>query len=402
MRRDHAIQAAYPASFLLLLIASGCSRESNPVAAKPEIPVTVQALQVQPDKVQRTIELMGTLEGEQEVTVSSEVSGRVVAIHADLGDQVKQGQALVEIDPREFTLAVDRQQAALQQVLASLGLWKETDPIPDPAQTSVVRKAAADLADAKTGFERAKSLVAKGVSAQQVYDTAEARFKVAEANYASALEGVRNLIAQAENLRVQLTIARKKLADTIVHAPFAGAVRARQVEIGQYIKEQGPIMSITAMNPLKLRAGIPEHWFPYIAIGARVDISVEAYNEKFAGRVAHMARTMDTQSRTFSIEAEIDNSDLRLRPGLFARAILTTSKADTVLRVPASAVISYYGVQKVYRIENQQIQEQVVKLGDRFGDVIEIVDGLAPGAWIATTELTKIHQGSRVEVGKEK
>jgi RND family efflux transporter MFP subunit len=401
MKRDLSIRTAYLAPFLLFLFACGCSRQSSPVMAKPDLPVAVQALQVQQDKVQRTVELVGTLEGEREVTVSSEVTGRVIAVHADLGDQVKQGQVLVEVDVREFTMAVERQQAALQQVLASLGLSKETDPMPDPAQTSAVRKAAADLADARTAFERAKALVSKGVSAQQVYDMAEARLKMAEANYASSWEGVRNLIAQAENLRVQLTLARKKLTDTVIRAPFDGAVRMRQVEIGQYIKEQGPIMSITQMSPLKLRAGIPEQWFPYVAVGAGIEIAVEAYRERFSGRVARVARTMDPQSRTFLIEAEIDNSGQKLRPGLFARAVLTTSRADTVLRVPASAVISYYGVQKVYAIENQQIREQVVKLGDRFGDIIEVVDGLTPGAWIATTELTKIHQGSRVEVAKE-
>jgi hypothetical protein len=73
---------------------------------------------------------------------------------------------------------------------------------------------------------------------------------------------------------------------------------------------------------------------------------------------------------------------------------------DAVVRVPASAVISYYGVQKVYTVENSRIVEQVIKLGDRFGDFIEVVEGLKPGAWIATTGLTKIQQGSRVETVK--
>jgi membrane fusion protein (multidrug efflux system) len=385
----------------LALLASSCSRESRPVAANPDTPVAVRAIQVQPQAVQRTIELVGTLEGAREVTVSSEVSGRVIAVNADLGDHVQKGQPLVEIDSRELVLAVDRQQAALQQVLASLGLSKESDPMPDPAQNSVVRKAAADLSDARTGFERAKALVAKGVSAQQVYDTAESRYKVAEANYAAALEGERNLVAQVENLRVQLALARKKVADTVVRAPFEGAVRARMVEIGQYVKEQGPIMSITTMSPLKMRAGIPEHWFPYVSIGARIELAVEAYSEKFQGKVARVSRAVDPQSRTFSIEAEVNNPGERLRPGLFARAVLITSKTDSVLRVPAGAIISYYGVQKVCVIENGQIREQVVKLGDRAGDVIEVTEGLQPGAWIAITELTKIHQGSRVEVREE-
>ena len=395
--------AALIVPILALIVTSGCSsRTPAATTVNPDPPVVVQTLQVQPESAQRTVELVGTLEGEREVTVSSEVAGRVLAIRADLGDRVQQGQVLVEIDARELALAVDRQQAALQQVLALLGLSKESDPMPDPSQTSVVRRAAADLADAKTNFDRAKSLLDKNVVARQVYDSAEARYKAADAGYTSALEGVRNLVAQAENLRAQLALARKKVADTMVRAPFGGTVRARMVEMGQYVKEQGPIMLITDTNPLKMRASIPEHWFPYVAGGARIELTVEAYEEKFQGRVARVSRAIDPQSRTFSIEAEVDNTAERLRPGLFARAVLFTSRKDSVLRVPASAVISYYGVQKVYAVENAQIIEKVVKLGDRFGDVIEVTEGLAPGTWIATTQLTKIHQGSRVEVGKER
>jgi len=396
-----AVQARLIAPFLPLLFFAGCSRPAPVESADPGAKVEVQAVQVRETAVRRTVELVGTLEGNRDVTVASEVAGRVVALHAELGDPVKPGQLLAEIDPREYALAVDRQQAALQQVLASLGLTGENDPMPAPADTSLVRKAAADLADARTVYDRARSLVAKGVSAQQVLDTAESRLKVAEANYTAALEGVRNLTAQADNLRVQLATARKKLADTRVYAPFEGAVRARQAEIGQYIKEQGALYAITAMNPLKLRAAVPEPWFPYVASGAGVQITVEAYRETFLGRVAHVARTMDPQTRTFAIEAEVDNARQRLRPGLFARAVLTTSREDQVLRVPAQAVVSYYGVQKVYVIENGQIREQVVRLGDRTGELIEITEGLNPGAWIAVSELTRIHQGSRVAIREE-
>jgi RND family efflux transporter MFP subunit len=386
---------------LTLLVVSGCSQPKAPAAKNVGAPVAVQALQVQSDKVQRTVELVGTLEGQREVTISSEVAGRVIALHADLGDRVKLGDPLVDIDPREFALAVERQQAALQQTLASLGMAKDSDPVPAPEQTSVVRKAAADLADARIAFDRTKALLDKGVIARQVYDTSEARYKASEANYTAALEGVRNQVAQVDNLRAQLALARKKVGDTVVRAPFDGTVRARMVEIGQYIKEQGATFSITTMNPLKLRASIPEHWFPFVAPGAGVELTVEAYEEPFAGRVARVARAVDPQSRTFSIEAEVNNPGERLRPGLFARAVLTTSKADSIVRVPAKAVVSYYGVQKVYAVEDGVIHERVVKLGDRFGDVIEVTEGLTPGTWIATSELTRIHEGSRVEIKKE-
>jgi RND family efflux transporter MFP subunit len=386
---------------VLLLLLSGCSRPSQSVKASPDAPVTVTAMQVLPERVERRIELVGTLEGEREVTLSSEVSARVMAVHADLGDRVRRGQVLVELNASELQMAVDRQHAALAQVLAQLGLSNETDPTPDPQKTSMVRKASADLADAKATFDRTNTLYAKGVVSKQLFDTAEARYQVAEANYTASLEAVRNLQAQVENLRAQLAITEKKVSDCEVRAPFAGSVAKRLVEIGQYLREQTPVMSLVSTNPLKLRANFPERWFPFVNTGAAVELKVDAYDETFNGRVARVSQAVDTQSRTVALEAEVDNSRDRLRPGLFATAYLRTSKIDEILRVPAGAVISFYGVQKVYAVESDSITELVVKLGDRTGDVIEVTDGLKPGTWIAISELSRIRQGTRVQVRKE-
>ncbi len=403
MKMKNAVWQFLPVSFLTVCFA-GCSGNPAGTAAAPDASqsvLTVTALRIQPERISRTVELVGTLEGEREVTVSSEVSARVVAVRADLGDLAQKGQSMVELDSTEYRLAVDRQHSALIQVLAQLGVAGETDPLPDASQTSIVRRAAADLADAKATFERTKALVSKAVEAKSAYDSAEARYQAAQANYTASQEQVRNLLAQVNNLRTQLALAQKKLADCTIRAPFAGTVRARLVEVGQYVREQTAVMSITMMNPLKLATSIPERWFPYVMPGALLELTVEAYAEKFPSKVARVGKAVDSQSRTFNIEAFVDNTRGKLRPGLFARAVLTTSRVDSIIRVPAAAVISYYGVQKIYAIENGQIQERVVKLGDRSGDLIEITQGLNAGDLIATTELTRIRQGSRVQVRQE-
>lgn len=151
----------------------------------------------------------------------------MVALRADLGDRVEQGQILLELDATKYRLAVERQQAALAEVLARLGMAKEDEPLPEPAQTSVVRRATAELAEAKSNFERAKSLQTEGVVSRQLYDSAEARFRVAEANQTAACEEVRNLLARVESLRAQLAIARENLSDTRIRAPFSGTARER-------------------------------------------------------------------------------------------------------------------------------------------------------------------------------
>lgn len=381
------------------LAAVGCSRGPATVTAKPDGPISIQALQVQPAQVHRQVEVVGTLMGNQEVTLSSDVNGRVVAIHADLGDRVSEGQVLVEIDPTEFQLAVERQAAALAEVLAQLGVSEEGGPLPALTETSIVRRAAAEATEAQANYERAKSLRAEGVFSEQAYDSAEARFRTSQANYTAAGELARNLVARVENLRAQLRLARKSLADTQLRAPFRSTVRERLVEVGQYVREQTPILALASTNPLKLRASVPESFFPYVQPGTSVQITVEAYpGERFSGRVARVARAGETETRTFAFEARVENPAERLRPGLFARVLLQTSRVDSILRVPAAAVLSYYGVQKVYAIEDGIIREKVVKLGDRFDEAIEVTEGLPRGAWIAITELARLREGVSVRV----
>jgi RND family efflux transporter MFP subunit len=392
---------------LLLIHSPGCSQKEPGAATAGKVDtrastLAVSIFNVKPESIHRTVELVGTLEGKQEVTVSSEVAARVSAVRADLGDLVKEGQPIVELDSTEFRLAVDRQQSALLQVLTQLGVRSEADPLPDASQTSIVRKTLADLADARSSFERTKALLAKSVESKAAYDSAEARYHAAQANHAASQDQVRNLFAQVENLRTQLALAKKKLADCTIHAPFTGAIKARLVEVGQYVREQTAVMSISTMNPLKLITSVPEPWFPYVTPGAPMELTVEAYAEKFPCKVNRVSRTVDPQSRTFNIEALVDNSRGRLLPGLFARAILRTSKIDLVFRVPAAAVISYYGVQKIYAVENELVQERVVKLGDRSGDFIEVTQGLKAGDRIATSELARIQQGSRVQMKEER
>ena len=403
------VRSSMKRSFALILplvFFAGCSgnkRDASTAAkTEPDAPaIEISVFTVQPEKINRTVDLIGTLEGNQEVTISSEVAARVIKIRADLGDAVQGGLPVVELDSTEFQLAVDRQRSALFQVLAQLGVRNETDALPTPAQTSIIRRAAADLADAGAAYERTKALVAKAVESKSAFDAAEARYQTSQANYSAAQDQVRNLFAQVDNLRTQLALAQKKLADCTIRAPFSGTVKSRLVEIGQYVREQTPIMSIASTHPLKLLASVPEAWFPYVAPGAAVQLTVEAYSDKFPCRVSRVSRAVDPQSRTFNIEGRVDNQHGRLQPGLFARATLTTSKVDSVVMVPAAAVISFYGVQKIYAVANGQIQERVVKLGDRAGSFIEVTQGLNAGESIATSELTKIHQGSRVQV-KEK
>jgi membrane fusion protein (multidrug efflux system) len=377
------------ACFLALLLLSGCS--GNAAKAKAdgpppkEKPVLVRAFTVEPRAVRRTVEAVGSLFPYDEVVVSSEVDGRADQVLVDVGDHVSKGQTLVEILPIEFKLAADQQDAILEQAKARLGLTDSDAEVKDPTQTAAVKKAAADLANAEQKFRRTKELAQQGVFSKQNLDEDEAIFNAARATYDLALQEVRNLQAAIKQDRALKELANKKLRDTKIVAPFSGSVKERNVTIGQYLKVQTPVMTIVNSDPIRVRLKVPEKMAAWVPVGQLVTVSVEAYPDRtFSGKIWRLNPSVDPATRTFDAEALIDNHAGVLKPGFFVKASIPSTRVDQILIIPQKSLSYAYGIYKVYALtKSNKLKEREVKVGDRMGEDIEVLDGLAKGDRLA-------------------
>ena len=165
--------------------------------------------------------------------VSSEVAGIVRDVPVQLGTEVRVGDLLVRIEPRELTLALERAESALRQVEAQLGIDRTQDKQPPPdEQIASVQQAIANRDDARAAFARAQQLSGRGLLSQVDRETAETRLKVAEANYEAAIDNVRSLKASLQDRRASYELAQKKLNDANVRAPVSGSVAERLVQPG--------------------------------------------------------------------------------------------------------------------------------------------------------------------------
>jgi multidrug efflux pump subunit AcrA (membrane-fusion protein) len=329
--------------------------------------------------VRRNVEAVGTLFPMDEVTVGSEVDGRVARVLVDVGDQVALGRPLVEIAPAELSLTAEQQAAALDQVRAQLGLPEGSTDLGNVDDAAEVKRAAADRDDAARKFARARSLFEEGLIARGDYDEAEARTKSSDAAYQIARQNVENLRAQVAQRSASLAFARKKLADTVIHAPFAGQVKQRLVTAGQYVKVQTPVMVIVNSDPLRVRLQVPEKAAADVAVGQPVSVRVDAHPDRaFEGRISRINPSVDPQTRSFEVEALLDNKDAALKPGFFAKATIASSRVDPELVVPGDALRYRYGVYKVFTVASGRLKETDVKLGERHGDDVTITDGLGP------------------------
>ena len=386
------------AAVVLVMIASaGCSKsETAQARGRDESAKRVKTEVVRQEPVHRTVEVVGTLAAEDEVTVSSQVEGVVSRIVADMGDRVTAGHVLVELDREKLQYNLDQQKAALARTLAKYGA-SEPGRLPPIEQTPDVQKAAAELQQAKQMYERAVELHKRQLIPKQQLDDADAMLRAKRASYDSSLQNAKNLRADIDASNATMKLADRELRDGSIRAPFDGYVQKRLVSLGELVKAQMPVMSVVRIDPLKVTAEIPERLAPWIKVGQPVQLHVDAYPDRMIeGSVSRISPAVNTQTRAFPFEARVPNRDVMLKPGTFARVHIETAKIDQVITLPYEALQYRYGVNRVFVVEGDRLAARELKIGDRTGDRVEIVSGVKAGDAVALTDVEKLIDGLKV------
>ena len=397
--RHSCESSAIAAAVLLALIAAGCSKTDTAQARGRDAsakPIKVET--VKEETMKRAVELVGTLAAVDQVTISSEADGKVSRILADLGDRVKAGQPLIQVDREKQQYNFDQQRASLEKALAQLGA-PDAQHLPEPERTPDVQKAAADLAQAKQAHDRASQLFKRTLIPQQTLDDAATTLQSKQASYDLSLQNAKNLRASIQASEASMKLADRQLRDTDIRAPFDGIVEKRLVNLGELVKTQMPVIAIVRVDPLKVIAEIPEKMAPWIKEGQPVQLLVDAYPERtFIGKVSRISPAVNAATRAFPFEALVPNHDATLKPGTFARVHIESGKVDTVLTLPYSTMQYRYGVNRVFVVDGDKLAGRELKVGDRLGERIEIISGVHAGDRVASSDIDKLVDGQKVSV----
>jgi membrane fusion protein, multidrug efflux system len=381
---------------ILLLTLTACERDRGVQAAEQQNTRAVVTEPAQPRDVRRDIDIVGTLAAREEVVVSAEVAGRVAALARDLGDRVTAGAPLVELDPEKLRYRADAQRAALEQARARYGATGSGE-LPPLERVPEVVSTAARLADAQQRLDRARSLAERNLLARSDFDAAETAVHTAHAAHEQALASARQLRADIEAQSSSLRLAEREVRDATVRAPFEGYVAERLVSLGQFVQPQTPVMRIVRLHPLKVTAEVPEKFAPWIETGREIALRVDAFpGQVFHGRVVRVSPAVSLKSRAFAIEGEVPNADGRLKPGTFARVQITTDHVDRAITIPAVAVQSRYGTNRVFLVQDGRLAGREVILGDRTGDRVEVTQGLDAGVTIVAKDVEQLTDGMKV------
>ena len=372
-------------ALVLALAVASCGGQDAAKArtgagAKVQAPRAVRVAVTEEGTLPRTVVVTGTLAADVDVVAGFKVAGRVIEIPVDLGTPVRKGQTLARLDPTDYRLRVEQAEAALRQVRAGLGLPPDgADDKVDPGRTALVREAEAVLAEARQNRTRMETLWVKEYIARAEYDASLAKLLVAEGRYQAAVEEIRNRAEILAERRSGLELAKQQLADTVLLAPIDGAVRERKASAGEYLAAGAPVVGLVKIHPLRLRVAVPERDAPAIRAGQVVRVRIEGDPVEHKGRVVRLSPAIQEQNRTLAVEAEVANPGGRLRPGAFAKADIVVEAELPAVLAPASAVVTFAGIEKVFGVKDGRAVERKIRTGRRSGDRVEILEGLAAG-----------------------
>lgn len=391
MKRNWIVLAA-----VLTMMSCGPKQEEKKADKKAPEAIPVRTQPAVARTLDKSIDVTGTLEADEQVSLSFEIQGRVAAFRVDFGQLVKKGDVIAELDRREYEWQLERAKANVANLAARLGMKSPDDAY--PTTTAAMRQAKANYEDAKSKYESAAKLVQSGDISRERANELEKTVQARQAVIDSARDEMNGLIAQLRAQKADLEIATKRLADTVIRAPFDGGISAKLISPGQYIKDNTPVATLVKTSPLRLRVEVPESYSALISVGSVVSFTTDAApGKEFNAVIQKLNPTFDAKNRTLMAESKVAIADARLRPGSFVQVKLVTRKSDAVVMVPRTAVYSVAGLNKVYVIRNGKAVEVKMAPGVEIEGYAEAPAGsVQAGEPIAVSNLLNLVNGAAV------
>jgi multidrug efflux pump subunit AcrA (membrane-fusion protein) len=388
--------------------AQSNTQNVNAQAAAPSI-AEVAVTPAISRQLPRFLEATGSLAADEQTDVAPTVGGKVVYVGVDLGSFVQRGAVLVRLDDRDARIRLEQAQAQVTQAEANVRQAQARIGLRagqrfDPTRVAEVGSARVALELAEKELRRFERLIETGDVSRSSYDQQKARRDQLREQYEAALTaarqnyaGVETAQAAADAARTQVSQARKAIADAVVTAPISGYVADRPADLGEYVATSSRIATIVRTNPLRVRIDIPEQVVSSIQVGQSISVTVSSYPDRsFAGRVHHIAPNVTANSRTMTVEAQVENVGDVLKPGQFATVRILLPESTAAVLVPARAVRTESGTSHVFVIKNGRAEQRIVQLGQTEGDLVEIKSGVLADELVATSGVETLSDGMAV------
>ena len=381
--------------------------------ARMEVPVQVTPVVSKP--LTYSIKVTGDILALMQVDLFPKVSGYLERIDVHIGDIVKQGQVIAQIDRTDFLHKVREIEAKVAQAraqLAELETGTRTEELRQAEEA--VRQTQSRFENAKLQHERIEALYKREVISKKERDVSDMDYIVAEAQLASSQqqlkllrEGARQEVRDATQAKLKemeavLEQERNHLKDTKIVAPFRGEISRKYVDAGAFVSPSAPptpLVNIVHTETLKIIANVLEKDIPLLKAGMKAKVRVESYPGRvFEGRVEKINSALDLATRTLQAEVYIPNSDRSLKPGMFANVELALLEKPQTLVIPREAVIEAGSEMSVFVVEGEQAVRRSVTIGYEQDRSVEVLKGLNEGDQVVIKGQQLIKEGSTIRV----
>ncbi len=328
--------------------------------AAAQAPGLVRHTEAIEHRVQRTVDLPGTVESRTTSEVASEVSGLVVEMKVRPGDRVSRGQPLAQLRTEFIELQLEEASGQLKE-------------------------AEARLAQAERNLDRARRLSDEAVISQTDLDDAHSE-RIA---WQGKVDQTKARIAQLELALDRCTI----------RAPFDGAVVEKRTDVGQWMQQGGTVVEMVAPDDVEVRIDVPERYYHLLRMAVEVRVVFDALpGEEIVGRVDQIIPRADPRARSFPVKVSIANDEGRIGVGMLARVSLPVGETYRATVVPKDAVIRQGGREYLYRINGEQSVETVaVESGQGIGDWVVVKGAISPGDRVVTRGNERLQPGQAVQ-----
>jgi RND family efflux transporter MFP subunit len=357
-RRYRAAAAAL--IVLPVLLTGACGKKDAKVAEEKTVNIQVKAVETK--SLRPFIETIGSLKAFEQVVASSEIEGILRTTNVEEGAFVSKGALLATVEDRDYASELRRVEYALKQ-------------------------AEATLVNTKAEFGRKEALYKEELVTKQQFDDVAMRMAVAD--------------AELERSRAALAIARERYAKTRILAPMTGFISEKKISQGEFVKNGTPLYVLVQIDPLKLLFTVSEKDIGKLKVNQDVQFLVNAYpGREFKGRVSIIYPTMDERTRTLQVEARATNPERLLKPGLFAKVLLYTTEARDTVVIPVTSMLYEGKKVKVFVVEGDRAKERLVTVGNKYDDLMEVVEGLKGGETLVVVGQQNLAEGVKVNVAR--
>ena len=382
-----------------LTMLTSCVRETKAASEQTAVPVQVRT----PAVVERaeSVSASGSVEGSETADVAFLVGGRISRVLVEEGGYVSKGQLLAEIEPTDYRNAFN---AATAQKEAASAVAQRADA---GLRRQELQQARIDLERAEDEYKRMKFLVERKSLPANDFQKFEAAYKAARERYDQAQEGTRMedraaATAQAHTAEAQASEEGKRLADTRLVAPISGSIGMRKIDPGQTVAAGAAVFTIVALNPVKVRVGVPEAEIAKVRQGAAAEITAPSLGGRcFKGKVAIIGVASEPASRTYTVKILVPNPGPVLLAGMVAEARIFGPNKVQSLTIPAETVVpDAQGAPMVYVYspDRKRVYGRRVEVGAPVGSEVEIRSGLHGDEQVVLVGQQKVREGSVVEI----